>query len=159
MVAEVWDDAYTHHIPRLMVLANLGTLLGVSPRQLTDWFWVAFADAYDWVVEPIVLGMGTYAVGGLFTTKPYVSGANYINRMSDYCEACRFDPKDDCPITRLYWSFLERNRRHFEDNPRMGLVMRNLERRSEKDKAHDRSVFDSVRRKLAGKEELRPSSR
>jgi deoxyribodipyrimidine photolyase-related protein len=131
-----------------MVLANIGTLLGISPRQLTDWFWVAFADAYDWVVEPNVLGMGTFAVGGLFTSKPYVSGANYINRMSDYCETCRFDPKTDCPITRLYWSFLERNRRHFEGNPRMGLVMRNLGRRSEEDKSHDRDVFDRVRKAL-----------
>jgi len=158
VVTEVWDDAYTHHIPRLMVLANIGTLLGVSPRQLTDWFWVAFADAYDWVVEPNVLGMGTYAVGGLFTTKPYVSGANYINRMSDYCDSCRFNPKVDCPINRIYWSFLERNRSHFEGNPRMGLVMRNLERRPEKQKNKDRIVFESMRRRLAGREELRPPS-
>jgi deoxyribodipyrimidine photolyase-related protein len=156
VVAEVWEDAYSHHIPRLMVLANIGNLLGVNPRQLTDWFWVAFADAYDWVVEPNVLGMGTYAVGGLFTTKPYVSGANYINRMSDYCETCRFDPKTDCPITRLYWSFLERNRSHFEGNPRMGLVMRNLERRSEEEKTLDRSVFESVQQTLAGRDELHP---
>jgi len=158
VVSEVWDDAYTHHIPRLMVLANLGTLLGVRPRQLTDWFWVAFADAYDWVVEPNVLGMGTYAVGGLFTTKPYVSGANYINRMSDYCAGCRFDPKSDCPITRLYWSFLERNREQFEGNPRMGLVMRNLSRRQEKEKTEDRRVFESVRRALDGREKIRPRS-
>ena len=156
VVAEVWDDAYTHHIPRLMVLANLATLLGVSPRQLTDWFWVAFADAYDWVVEPNVLGMGTYAVGGLLTTKPYVSGANYINRMSDYCAGCRFDPKTDCPITRLYWSFLERNRSHFEGNPRMGLVMRNLARRSEEERTKDRGVFESVQQALAGGNTLRP---
>jgi deoxyribodipyrimidine photolyase-related protein len=156
VVAEVWDDAYTHHIPRLMVLANLATLLGGSPRQLTDWFWVAFADAYDWVVEPNVLGMGTYAVGGLLTTKPYVSGANYINRMSDYCAGCRFDPKTDCPITRLYWSFLERNRSHFEGNPRMGLVMRNLARRSEEERTKDRGVFESVQQALAGGNTLRP---
>ena len=76
-----------------MVLANLATLLDVSPRELTDWFWVAYTDAYDWVVEPNVLGMGTYAVGDLMTTKPYVSGAAYIARMSDYCEAAPSTPR------------------------------------------------------------------
>ena len=159
VVADVWTEAWSHHITRLMVLCNLATLLEVDPRQLTDWFWIAYADAYDWVVEPNVLGMGTYAVGGLFTTKPYVSGANYIHRMSDYCAGCRFDPKANCPITRLYWSFLERNREHFKGNPRMGLVMRNLERRSEKEKTEDRRAFELVRRKLAGEEELHPPSR
>ncbi|MBL8785346.1 MAG: cryptochrome/photolyase family protein, partial [Deltaproteobacteria bacterium] len=82
VVADVWREGYSHHITRLMVLANLGTTLGLSPRALTDWFWVAYTDAYDWVVEPNVLGMGTYALGGLMTTKPYVSGAAYIDKMS-----------------------------------------------------------------------------
>ena len=95
----VWAEGYSHHITRLMVLSNLATLLDVSPRELTDWFWVAYTDAYDWVVEPNVLGMGTFALGDLMTTKPYVSGAAYIDRMSDYCKACAFDPQKDCPIT------------------------------------------------------------
>jgi deoxyribodipyrimidine photolyase-related protein len=154
VVTEVWEDAYSHHIPRLMILANIGTLLGVTPRQLTDWFWVAFADAYDWVVEPNVLGMGTYAVGGLFTTKPYVSGANYISRMADYCDSCRFDPKSDCPITRLYWSFLERNRVHFEGNPRMRLAMRSLDRRPRSEQERDRRTFESVQRTLTASREV-----
>ena len=157
VVEQVWDEAYTHHIPRLMVLANLGSLLGINPRELTDWFWVAFADAYDWVVEPNVLGMGSYAVGGLFTTKPYVSGANYIHKMSDYCKDCRFDPKADCPITRLYWSFLDRNRARFEANPRMGLVLRNLERRAASERAEDRRIYEDVRATLGRGERLRPS--
>ncbi|HYP90363.1 MAG TPA: cryptochrome/photolyase family protein, partial [Polyangiaceae bacterium] len=81
VVTDVWREAYSHHITRLMVLSNLASLLELSPRELTDWFWVAYADAYDWVVEPNVLAMGTYAVADLMTTKPYVSGAAYIQRM------------------------------------------------------------------------------
>ncbi len=154
VVHDVWDDAYTHHIPRLMVLANLGTLLGVRPRELTDWFWVAFADAYDWVVEPNVLGMGTFALGDLFTTKPYVSGANYIHKMSDFCNDCRFDPKSTCPITPLYWAFLERNRERLQGNPRMSLPLRNVERRAEEQRKKDRQVFERVRDHLDRGEEL-----
>ena len=101
VVSDVWETGYGHHITRLMILSNLATLLEIGPRELTDWFWVAYTDAYDWVVEPNVLGMGTFAAGGCMTTKPYVSGAAYIHRMSDYCEGCRFDPKRTCPITRL----------------------------------------------------------
>lgn len=156
VVHEVWDEGYTHHIPRLMVLSNLATLLDVSPRQLTDWFWVAFVDAFDWVVEPNVLGMGTFALGDLFTTKPYVSGANYIRKMSDYCEDCRFDPKKNCPITRLYWAFLERHRKHFEDNPRMRLVLRNLDRRPEQERDLDRETFETTRQQLEDGSELAP---
>ncbi len=154
VVHDVWEDAYTHHTPRLMVLANLGTLLGVKPRELTDWFWVAFADAYDWVVEPNVLGMGTFALGDLFTTKPYVSGANYIRKMSDFCDDCRFDPKSTCPITSLYWAFLDRNRGRLEGNPRMSLPVRNVQRRSKEQRAKDQQVFDRVRDQLDRGEEL-----
>ena len=78
VVAEVWREGYSHHINRLMVLANIATLIDISPRELSDWFWVAYTDAYDWVVEPNVLGMGTFALGDLMTTKPYIAGSNYI---------------------------------------------------------------------------------
>ncbi|MGD8983916.1 MAG: cryptochrome/photolyase family protein, partial [Desulfobacteraceae bacterium] len=108
VVSTVWEDGYSHHISRLMILSNLAALLDVLPRELTDWFWVAYADAYDWVVEPNVLGMGTFALGEMMITKPYVSGAAYIHRMSDYCAACAFNPKKNCPITPLYWAFLAR---------------------------------------------------
>jgi len=96
-----------------MVLANVATLLGVSPRELADWFWSAYPDAYGWVVEPNVLGMGTFGLGDLFTTKPYVSGAAYINKMSDYCSDCAFSPKRDCPITSLSGHSSTATRRRF----------------------------------------------
>ena len=74
------DEAWTHHIPRLMVLSNLAQLMDIEPRQLTDWFHAAFIDAFDWVVEPNVLGMGTFALGDAMMTKPYVSGSPYIKK-------------------------------------------------------------------------------
>lgn len=156
VVSEVWQSGYSHHITRLMILSNIATLLGYSPRQLADWFWVAYIDAFDWVVEPNVLGMGTYATGPLMTTKPYVSGAAYINKMSDYCKKCGFDPKTNCPITHWYWAFLERNRAVLEGNPRMGVVMNAAKKRSDSQKKLDRSQFEDAVRILAGGQSLRP---
>lgn len=156
-VADVVETGWTHHIPRLMVLANLGTLIGISPRDLTDWFWAAFTDAYDWVVEPNVLAMGTFGVGEVMTTKPYVSGAAYIHRMSDYCGECAFDPKKNCPITGLYWSYLWRNRERLAGNHRTALPLRNVEKRSEERRRQDRRIFDWVRATLSAGEKLEPS--
>jgi deoxyribodipyrimidine photolyase-related protein len=145
VVAGVWDEAYGHHITRLMVVSNIATLLGISPRELTDWFWVAYADAYDWVVEPNVLGMGTFGMGDLFMTKPYISGAAYIDRMSDFCESCAFDPKKNCPITPMYWAFLERHRDKLEKNNRLAMPYRSLAKRSAAKKKEDAKTFVRVR--------------
>ncbi|MEZ5964756.1 MAG: cryptochrome/photolyase family protein [Planctomycetota bacterium] len=156
VIADVWREAYSHHITRLMVLGNLATLLGVSPRELTDWFWVAYADAYDWVVEPNVLAMATFAAGELMTTKPYVSGAAYIDRMSDYCRACAFDPKTTCPVTPLYWEFLARNRERLAGNQRLAMPLRSLAKRAESTKAADEQTARWVRVALAAGERLHP---
>jgi deoxyribodipyrimidine photolyase-related protein len=154
VVRSVWVEAYSHHITRLMVLANIGTLLDVSPRELTDWFWAAYTDAYDWVVEPNVLAMGTFSVGPLLTTKPYISGAAYIDRMSDYCKGCAFDPKKSCPITPLYWAFLQRHRDQLEENPRLRMPYATLRKRSETRRGRDLRVFNYVREKLGSGERL-----
>jgi len=159
VVDDVWAEAWSHHITRLMVLCNLATLLEVEPRQLTDWFWVAFLDAYDWVVEPNVLAMGSFAVGPLMTTKPYVSGAAYLNRMSDYCSTCAFRPTADCPITNLYWAFLDRHREILAGNHRMRLVLSSLRTRSAEKLEQDRAVFGWVSHTLAAGDRLRPSDR
>jgi deoxyribodipyrimidine photolyase-related protein len=156
VVDEVWEEGYSHHITRLMVLANIATLLDVSPRELTDWFWVAYVDAFDWVVEPNVLGMGTFATGDLMTTKPYVSGARYIDRMSDYCAACAFDPKRDCPITSLYWAFLARHERRLADNPRLRMILATLRKRPAARRTEDAAVFARVSETLANGEVLQP---
>jgi deoxyribodipyrimidine photolyase-related protein len=156
VVEAVWSEGYSHHITRLMVLSNLATLLDVTPRELTDWFWVAYTDAHDWVVEPNVLGMGTFALGELMTTKPYVSGAAYIDRMSDFCADCAFDPKSDCPITRLYWAFLARHRRRLEANPRLRMPLASLKRRTPEKRRGDREVYERVREQLARGDRLEP---
>jgi deoxyribodipyrimidine photolyase-related protein len=144
VVGEVWDHGYSHHITRLMVLSNIGTLLGVSPRELTDWFWVAYTDAYDWVVEPNVLGMGTFATGDVMTTKPYVSGAGYVSRMGDYCGDCAWNPKKNCPLTPMYWHFLTRNAASLGRNPRMMVPVKAAAKRTPEQKAEDARVHGSV---------------
>lgn len=158
VVGSVVRTGYSHHITRLMVLSNLATLLDVSPRELTDWFWVMYADAFDWVVEPNVLGMGTFGAGDLMTTKPYVSGAAYIHRMSDYCEGCAFDPTKDCPITSLYWSYLDRHEHRLSGIPRMRLPLASMRGRDGDARKRDRRVFDEVSRSLAAGETLRPGT-
>ena len=156
VVEDVWREGYSHHITRLMVLGNLATLLDLSPRQLTDWFWVAYADAYDWVVEPNVLGMATFAAGELMTTKPYVSGAAYIHRMSDYCGDCAFHPKKTCPITRWYWAFLERHAEALEGNQRIAMQLRSAQKRSDPEQELDAAYFETARELLEGGELLTP---
>jgi deoxyribodipyrimidine photolyase-related protein len=135
VVRQVFNEGWSHHITRLMVLSNLANLCGFSPRELTDWFWIAYVDAYDWVVESNVLGMATYADGGITATKPYVSGAAYINRMSDYCKHCRYNPakstgEGSCPFTALYWSFLERNSDRLSGNQRLAMPYATLRKKA-----------------------------
>ena len=152
----VLRDGYGHHIERLMVLANLGTLLDVSPRELTDWFWACYVDAYDWVVEPNVLGMGTFGVGEVMTTKPYISGAAYIDRMGDFCGGCAFHPKKTCPITRLYWAYFQRHAGALQGNQRVSMPLRSLAKRAPEKQAADARVFDHVRGVLEAGGRLTP---
>jgi deoxyribodipyrimidine photolyase-related protein len=156
VVEGVWEEGYGHHITRLMVLSNLGALLDVEPRALSDWFWVAYSDAYDWVVEPNVLGMGTFAVGDLMTTKPYVSGTPYLHRMGDYCAGCAFDPKKNCPITELYWAYLGRHGEVLAGNHRLSVPLASARKRSPETRTRDLRVFDHVRSTLAAGNALTP---
>ncbi|MCK6548132.1 cryptochrome/photolyase family protein [Myxococcota bacterium] len=145
---DVWREGYSHHITRLMVLSNVATLLDVEPRALTDWFWAAYRDAYDWVVEPNVLAMGTFGAGDVMTTKPYVAGSGYVERMSDYCDACALHPKKTCPLPRLYWAFLARHHDVLRGATRMDPVLAAVRKRSDDDKARDRAVFVHVSERL-----------
>jgi deoxyribodipyrimidine photolyase-related protein len=122
---------YLHHIQRLMVVSNFATLAGVRPLALLDWFMGLFLDAYEWVMVPNVIGMGSYADGGRIATKPYVSGGSYINRMSDYCRHCRYSVRartgsDACPFNYLYWNFFDRHRARLSGNPRLAMPYRKL---------------------------------
>ena len=156
VVAGVWQEGWSHHITRLMVLGNLATLLDVDARELADWFWVAYMDAWDWVVEPNVLAMATYAAGGVMTTKPYVAGSAYIRKMGDFCDGCAFRPDRDCPITPLYWAFLARHEPALKANPRMKLVMAAMRKRSDSLRQRDAATFVHVREVLANGRPLRP---
>lgn len=156
VVRGVWEEGYSHHITRLMVLANLGTLLDVEPRALTDWFWIAYQDAFDWVVEPNVLGMGTFAAGPVLTTKPYVAGSAYLHKMGDYCEGCAFDPRSTCPVTPLYWAFLGRQRQRLASNPRLKVVLAAEAKRSPERKAQDHATFERTVATLERGEVLSP---
>jgi deoxyribodipyrimidine photolyase-related protein len=132
-IATVLDKAYSHHIQRLMVICNFALLAGLDPQAMADWFLEMYVDSHDWVVTPNVIGMAMNADGGTCATKPYVSSAAYINKMSDYCGACRYDPKsrvgpEACPFNFLYWNFLESNRPAMEKNPRMNMLVKNLDR-------------------------------
>jgi deoxyribodipyrimidine photolyase-related protein len=156
VVGQVWDSGYSHHITRLMVLSNIATLLDLDPRELTDWVWCAYVDAFDWVVEPNVLGMGTFSLGELFTTKPYVSGAAYLDRMGDACKRCAFDPKRDCPLTPLYWAFLARHRERLHGNPRLFMPLNALKKRSPQKRAADAAHYEAVQRVLSAGGRLAP---
>lgn len=127
---------YSHHIQRLMVLGTLMLLRGTRPWAATRWFWAAHVDASAWVMAPNVVGMALFADGGQMMTKPYAASGAYINRMSDHCRTCPYDPKKAtgptaCPFTTLYWDFLHRHRERLGHNPRMSLSMRNLDRRDD----------------------------
>ena len=129
---------YAHHIQRLMILANFSLIAGFSPQEVEDWFHAAFIDAYDWVMQTNVIGMGLFADGGVLATKPYASSANYVNKMSDYCKGCQYDKKarigeNACPFNFFYWDFLDRHREKLSAQGRMNFILKNLDRMSEEE--------------------------
>jgi len=124
---------YTHHIQRLMVLSNFALIAGLSPQAVEQWFHATFIDAYDWVMQTNVLGMGLFADGGTLASKPYAASANYIHKMSDYCDRCSYDRKDRlgenaCPFNYLYWDFLDRHQDKLKSQGRMNLALAQLKK-------------------------------
>ena len=133
VVADVEQRAWAHHIPRLMVLSNLALTTGTNPQEFLDWMREQFIDASDWVMVPNVIGMAVYADGGKLMTKPYASGGAYLNRMTQSCKGCVYNPKkrvgdDACPFTTLYWDFLDRHKETFVKNHRMSQQVNGLKR-------------------------------
>lgn len=118
--------AYAHHIQRLMVTGNFALLAGVAPAQIEEWYLAVYVDAFEWVELPNVHGMVMHADGGRLGSKPYAASGAYIDRMSDYCKTCSYDPKVKlgaraCPFNYLYWNFLIVNAATLQPNPRMSL--------------------------------------
>ena len=135
-VEQTREEAYAHHIQRLMVTGNFGLIAGIDPHQLHEWYLAVYADAFEWVEAPNTVGMSQFADGGIIASKPYVSSGAYINRMSDYCKSCSYKVAQKtgegaCPFNLLYWHFLDRHRDRFSGNPRMGNMYRTWDRMDE----------------------------
>ncbi|TVQ32892.1 MAG: cryptochrome/photolyase family protein [Phycisphaeraceae bacterium] len=146
-IGSVLQHGYGHHIQRLMVTGNFALIAGVHPRAVSDWYLGMYVDAVDWVTLPNTLGMAMHADGAVVGTKPYASGGRYIDRMSNYCAGCRYDPtrRDGdaaCPFTVFYWDFLIRNRTRFAKNTRMSMILKNVDRMSE---TEQRALRDKAR--------------
>lgn len=153
-IGQTLKFGYAHHIQRLMVTGLFSLLLGVDPKQVHDWYLAIYVDAVEWVELPNSLGMSQFADGGVMASKPYVATGKYIQRMSNYCQGCRFNPtqatgKDACPFTTLYWDFLSRHERRLQDNNRMLMQLKNLERKSTSELEAIRQQAHSLRMKLA----------
>ncbi|AUQ72009.1 hypothetical protein PhaeoP72_03310 [Phaeobacter inhibens] len=134
-ITQTRDEAYAHHIQRLMVTGNFAMLAGINPHQVHEWYLAVYADAYEWVEAPNVIGMSQFADGGLLGSKPYAASGNYINKMSNYCRNCAYDVKQKtgpkaCPFNPLYWDFLIRNREKLSKNPRLMQPYRTWDRMS-----------------------------
>jgi deoxyribodipyrimidine photolyase-related protein len=147
------DYAYAHHIQRLMVTGNFALLAGIHPDEVDQWYLGIYIDAIEWVEITNTRGMSQFADGGIVGTKPYNSSANYINKMSNYCKGCFYDPKKRtgptaCPFNSLYWDFYDRHRNQLEKNPRIGMAYRNLDRMSPNEKAEIIAHADWVKRNL-----------
>lgn len=138
-IAQSLDKAYAHHIQRLMVTGNFALLLGVHPDAVDAWYLGIYIDAIEWVEMPNTRGMSQFADGGIMATKPYVSSANYLQKMSSYCANCVYDPKlrygpKACPFNSLYWDFFLQHQDKLRSNPRIGMAYRNLDKMSDAEK-------------------------
>lgn len=136
VIGQSLQTAYAHHIQRLMVTGNFALLAGLDPQQLHEWYLGIYIDAFEWVELPNTLGMSQFADGGKLASKPYVSSAAYLQRMSNYCSDCAYQPKQRtgehaCPFNALYWDFFARHFERFERNPRLAFVYKQLKQFSQ----------------------------
>jgi len=149
-LGQTLEHGYAHHIQRLMVTGLYSLLLGVDPKRTHEWYLAVYVDAVEWVELPNTLGMSQYGDGGVMASKPYVATGKYIQRMSNYCAGCRFDPakatgEDACPFTTLYWDFLLRHEKLLAANQRMALQVKNLARLKPAERAAIQARAKSIR--------------
>lgn len=153
VVEQLLRYGYAHHIQRLMVTGLFSLLYGVQPVEIHEWYMALYIDSVEWVTLPNTVGMSQYADGGIVGTKPYIASGKYINRMSNYCGACRYNPNEvvgntACPFTTLYWEFLMRHEDTFASNRRMVFQVRNLQRKSASEREAIAEHAKKVRRRI-----------
>lgn len=140
VVREIRTNGYAHHIQRLMITGNFALLAGLCPKEVEQWYLSVFIDALEWVELPNTHGMALHADAGRLASKPYAASGAYIRRMSDYCDGCRYDPRDRtgpdaCPFNALYWAFFDRHEPALKSNPRLAMPYRQLAAMSATDRA------------------------
>ncbi len=133
VVRQTKIDAYSHHIQRLMVTGNFALLAGLSPKDVCEWYLAVYADAFEWVELPNTLGMALHADGGMMASKPYAASGKYIQKMSNFCGSCAYNPRDvigenACPFNSLYWRFMHQHRDKLKSNPRLHYVYLNWDK-------------------------------
>jgi deoxyribodipyrimidine photolyase-related protein len=151
-IKQTKEEAYAHHIQRLMVTGNFAMMAGVNPHEVHEWYLAVYADAFEWVEMPNTIGMSQFGDGGLLASKPYASSGAYIDRMSDYCGDCHFKVKEKtgsqaCPFNYLYWDFLLRHREKLGGNPRIAQMYRTFDKM---EPARQEATLESARVFLAG---------
>ncbi len=154
VLQQTLEYGYAHHIQRLMVTGLFALLLGVKPQSLHEWYLAVYVDAVEWVELPNTLGMSQYADAGIMASKPYVASGKYIQRMSNYCDDCPYDPQlavgeKACPFTTLYWDFLQRHEKQFSRHPRTALQWRNLQRFSNSKRQQIKRQAQHLRKRLS----------
>jgi len=140
VIGQTLEYGYAHHIQRLMVTGQFALLAEVEPRQVCDWYLAMYVDAVEWVELPNTAGMALYADGGRFTSKPYVASGAYIKRQSNYCTGCAYRPQERrgaraCPLTTLFWNFLDKHERRLAAHPRTSLMAKNIARLAHSERA------------------------
>jgi deoxyribodipyrimidine photolyase-related protein len=152
-------EGYVHHIQRLMVLGLFLMQYGADPYAVHEWHMGLYLDAIDWVSLPNVVGMSQFGDGGIMGTKPYAASGAYINRMSDCCRSCIYNPKiahgpSACPVTALYWDFLYRHQASLRKNPRMAFQIRNLDRKAPEDMQAIRDTAKVMNQKIKTNQQI-----
>ncbi|WFE69169.1 cryptochrome/photolyase family protein [Thiomicrospira sp. R3] len=153
-IGQVLEHGYGHHIQRLMVTGLFALLWQAKPEQVHEWYLAMYVDAVEWVELPNVLGMSQFADGGLMASKPYIASGQYIDKMSGYCQTCRYKPKEAtgqqaCPFTTLYWGFIEQHQERFRGHPRLGMQVRHLDAMSDEKRQQIEQQIVQLRLSLA----------
>ena len=148
-ITQTLDKGYSHHIQRLMITGMFGVTAQITPQALCDWYLAVYVDAVEWAELPNTAGMALFANGGRFTSKPYVASGAYVKRMSNYCSGCAYRPEvregaNACPMTTLYWNFLDQHEKAFAANPRTALMVKNLQRMTAEDRERVRAEANTM---------------